>query len=125
MLNEEKAAKIYGHGWAYYLSDRRPPELLPGLHQGPELVEWIKGYAAALANCDLIGDCPSIESSLRTDGIGGEILERLLTAAEILVSADSGEWMRWPSIPVRYTAEALEERDKRILRAKGFDDEMV
>ena len=111
----------WAEGWAFYKGSGKPDKYLPPTD---DCGEWIKGYAAAMADYDPIGDCQSIEASLRTDGIDGERLESLLAAAEALESSDSGEWMRWPSIPARQSAEALDERDKRILNYKGLFDEM-
>ena len=50
MIDEEKAAEIHGHGWAFYFSDPEIEEFHPRNHSGSELVEWIESYAAALAD---------------------------------------------------------------------------
>jgi len=125
MIDEEKAAEIYGHGWAYYLSDKRPAEYAPGLRQGAELVEWMKGFAAAMADNGMIGydeeantalyECASIQAALLDSGVDGDLLEACLLASEAALAGD--EWCRWPSVPVRGTGPVV-----RVLEAAN--DEM-
>jgi hypothetical protein len=112
MLDEGKAADIYGHGWAYYLGDKRPAEFAPGLHQEPELVEWMKGFAAAMADYDPgpTRTHPSIQAALVDLGIDGDLLEDCLKAAEQAVAG--GEWCRWPSVHVRGLGDAKAAIDK-------------
>jgi hypothetical protein len=66
-----------------------------------DCVEWIKGYVAAMADYDLdkYHEHPSIMAALLYHGIDGDLLEACLLAAEIVRT--SGEWYRWPSVPVR------------------------
>lgn len=106
-MNEEQSAEIYGHGWAYYLSDKRPAEFAPGHHQGAELVEWVKGFTAAMADNDLE---PwrihhTIQLALLDCGVAGDLLEVCLQAAEVALAGD--EWCRWPSVPVRGLADEV------------------
>lgn len=111
----------YGFGWAFYKSGGiQGGGKLP--EAGVNLREWIGGYAAALADYDPTGDAPSIEAALRTDGVTGELLERLLQAAESIEQGgeDGGEFVRWPGIPVRHSITAEHERDYRIARNSGL-----
>lgn len=111
----------YERGWAFAKSAGRA--LLP--ESGADICEWIMGYGAALADMDPQGECPSIEASLKLDGVAGEPLELLLVAAEKVERGEVGEgFIRWPGIPVRQTSEALAERDYRLARnASLLDDE--
>jgi hypothetical protein len=126
-IDEEKAAEIYGHGWAYYLSDKRPPEFAPVLHQGAELVEWMKGFAAAMADNDLE---PwrlhsTIQCALLDNGVDGDLLEACLLAAEAVL--DGHEWCRWPSVPVRSFVSGdgpLDGRRVFVVLPEAANDEM-
>lgn len=114
----------YGLGWAFAKSAGRSE--LPGA--GVDLVEWIKGYAGALADMDPQGECPSVETSLKLDGVAGEILAKLLDAGEAVERGEGckgGKFERWPGIPVRHSVEAEHERDYRLARNAGLlsDDE--
>lgn len=113
----------YGLGWAFLKGGGMPGGcLLPDA--GGDLREWIKGYAAALADYDPTGDAASIEAALRNDGVEGDLLEKLLLAAEAELADESGEWIRWPSVPVRHSVDAVHARDERIAEFSGLlDDE--
>lgn len=109
MISEERAAEIYGRGWAYYLSDDPPDEFAP-LYEGDELCEWIKGFSAAIADNDIEPGrvYSTIEEALIDCDINGQQLEACLLAAEAVLKGDV--WCRWPSVPVRsksFTAEYM------------------
>lgn len=104
----------YGLGWAFVKSAGRSQ--LPGA--GVDLADWIKGYAGALADMDPQGECPSVEASLKLDGVAGEAVER----GE---GCEDGRFERWPGIPVRHSVAAEHEHDLRLARNAGLlsDDE--
>ncbi len=89
-------AEQFGNGWAFYkrggVHGGAP---VPTLDDPLDLIEWLNGFAAALADDDLDGEYPSIQAALLDCGIEGELIEELLEAAEVI--HDSGEWCRWPS----------------------------
>jgi len=103
MISEERAAEIYGQGWAYYTCENHPPEYGPWRHQGAELVEWMKGFCAAIADYDPelkpYQRHPTLQLALLDSVIIGDKLNDCLKAAE--VALDGEEWCRWPSVPVR------------------------
>lgn len=117
MISEERAAEIYGHGWAYYLSGNRPQEYAPWLHQGEELAEWMKGFAAAMADNDLEPWRlhPTIQCALLDCGIDGDELEDCLKATEAALAGN--EWCRWPSVPVRGYGPGVATHGGRIFYA--------
>lgn len=111
----ENESGAYGRGWAFLvgggvLGSCAAPTL------DDDLSEWVHGYCAALADDDPEGNTVSIEAALRADGIKGELLERLLMAAEAIERGDdcAREFCRWPGIPVRTSAETVAARDARI-----------
>jgi hypothetical protein len=112
----------YGRGWAFCKGGGvRNGGSLPAL--GGDLREWVYGYAAALADVDPMGDeHASIESALRADGIEGDLLERVLQEAEAIEQKEGEEWFRWPGVPVRHSAQALADRDKRLASFAGLLD---
>ncbi len=120
----------YGWGWAFLKGGGVPGGAkLPDA--GANLREWIKGYAAALAEDDPIGDAAaSIEAALRNDGVEGDLLERLLLTAEGIErrgedGGGSGEgFCRWPVVPVRHSVQALHGRDARAASFAGLLDEV-
>jgi hypothetical protein len=63
------------------------------------LLDWLKGFCAAMADYDLDGQYPSVQAALLQYGIDGDLLETWLQAAEM--SLDETEFTRWPSVPVR------------------------
>lgn len=90
------ADEIYGQGWAFFVGGgTRKGNPLPAYDDPLATIEWMKGFAAALADCDLFGHYPSIEAALVDFGITGELLEELLLACEVI--RDGEEWCRWPS----------------------------
>lgn len=63
------------------------------------LVEWIKGFMAAQAEYSLPKEYRSVESALIDNGAEGELLVKLLQAADSL--ALGNEWCILPNLPVR------------------------
>jgi hypothetical protein len=112
-MNDEICA--YGRGWAFLVGGGIECGL-PVPTTSADLREWIKGYAAALADDDPAGYCPSIEAALRADGIEGDTLEKLLLAAESIEQGDDcrREFCRWPACPVRTTPDAWRGRNERM-----------
>lgn len=82
-------------GWAFYQtgSGGVPNE------DSPELIDWMKGFAAAMTDYDLEGEYPSIQVALMDYGIDADLLAACLDAAEQIVQEP--EFNRWPSVPVR------------------------
>lgn len=102
MIESTTEAEIFGKGWAFFVGGgggTRKGDPLPAYDDPLATIEWMKGFAAALADCDLFGHYPSIEAALVDFGITGELLEELLSACEVI--RDGEEWCRWPSVPVR------------------------
>jgi hypothetical protein len=87
----------FGNGFAFYKGAGKSDRLLP--FHGEDHREWIKGFCMAMADYDLEQEDPTIQAALLNLGIDGDLLEDLLQAAESI--ADSDEWCRWPSVPVR------------------------
>lgn len=93
MDNEEKS---WADGWVFYKSADNSGHYLPTLDN---CAEWIKGFAAALADYDLMHESPSIQTALLNQGISGDLLNACLNSADAVVAGD--DWCRWPSVPVR------------------------
>jgi hypothetical protein len=90
------ADELYGEGWAFYKRGGvRGGAGVPALDDPLDLVEWMKGFGAAMADDDLEGRYPSIQAALLDHGIDGDELEEMLQAAEAI--RDGEEWCRWPS----------------------------
>jgi len=87
----------WSYGWAFYKTGGtcRPPADI----EAAELVDWLKGFCAAMADYDLDGEHPSIQAALLHYGIDADLLDACLKAAETII--DSNEFNRWPSVPVR------------------------
>lgn len=86
----------WAQGWAFYKSEGKgfvPDE------DDPELIEWVKGFGAAMADYDLDGRHPSIQAALLHYGVDGDQLETCLQVAETILEEDA--FYRWPSVPVR------------------------
>lgn len=94
-LEEAERDRWFGQGWAFYVGGGAKRGLpLPALDDPLVTLEWMKGFAAALADSDLSRYYPSIEAALVDFGLTGELLEELLQACELI--QDSEEWCRWP-----------------------------
>jgi len=93
--DELDESNAYGLGWAYYKScgEYDPPGLADD-----DLAEWIKGFAAALAEYGQ-QEYSTIEVALADLRISGPLLEACLKAAEDV--RQGGEWCRWPSMSIR------------------------
>lgn len=100
--------KNFGYGWAFYKTGGvRGGAPLPTLDDPLDLVEWMQGFAAAMADYDLDGRYPSIQAALLDRGVEGDDLEELLQAAEVI--RDGEEFCRWPpGRPVRGFALPME-----------------
>jgi hypothetical protein len=87
----------WSYGWAFYKTGRigKPPADI-GL---AELRDWLKGFCAAMADYDLDGGHPSIQTALLHCRIDGDLLEECLQTAEAILS--EAAFNRWPSVPVR------------------------
>lgn len=94
MYNEENSG--WNDGWAFYKGVDNSGQYLPTLDN---CGEWIKGFAAAMADYGLVHESPSIQAALLNQGIGGELLEACLNSADAVVASD--EWCQWPSVLVR------------------------
>ncbi len=86
----------WNYGWVFYKSADKPTQYLPTFDN---CAEWIKGFAAAMADYDLMHENPSIQAALLSQGINGDVLEACLHTADAVVASD--EWCRWPLVPVR------------------------
>jgi hypothetical protein len=90
------ADELYGEGWAFYKrGGMRGGAPLPAIDDPLDLLEWMKGFGAAMADYDLDGRYPAIQAALLDCGIDGDELEELLDAAEVI--RDGEEFCRWPS----------------------------
>ncbi len=86
----------FGDGWTFYTRGGVPGGApYPALDDPLDLLEWMKGFAAAMADHGLKGWHPSIQAALLDCGVDDDALEELLLAAELL--HDGEEWCRWPS----------------------------
>lgn len=87
----------WSYGWTFYKTGRtgRLPHDLDPI----DLIDWMKGFCAAMADYDLDGRHPSIQAALLHYGIDGDLLEDCLQAAEALLEEEA--FNRWPSVPVR------------------------
>ncbi len=87
----------WSYGWSFYKSHGAGG--LPADIDPAELVDWMKGFCAAMADYDLDGGHPSIQAALLHYGIDGDLLEDCLQAAETIL--EEAAFNRWPSVPVR------------------------
>jgi hypothetical protein len=86
----------FGDGWCFFKRGGvRGGAPVPALGDPLDLVEWMKGFGAAMADYDPDGRYPSIRAALLDCGIDGDLLEELLEAAEVI--RDGEEWCRWPT----------------------------
>ncbi|WP_374091054.1 hypothetical protein [Methylomicrobium lacus] len=87
----------WSYGWTFYKTGRtgKPPASI----DSSELLDWMKGFCAAMADYDLDGRHPSILAALLDYGIDGDLLETCLQTAEAILEED--EFKRWPAVPVR------------------------
>lgn len=82
-------------GWAFYkTNDARQ---LPA--DDVDFCEWIQGFCAAQIEYDVGGEYATIESALRDFGVDGDLLSRVLDAADDVLKRN--DWIRWPSVPTR------------------------
>lgn len=86
----------WAQGWAFYKSGGKG--FVPN-EEDPELIEWVKGFGAAMADYDLEGEYPSLQTALLDHGIDADLLAECLKAAERILAEP--EFNRWPSVPVR------------------------
>lgn len=86
----------WAQGWAFFKSGGKG--FVPA-EDDPELIEWVKGFGAAMADYDLEGEYPSIQTALLDHGIDGDLLAACLDEAERVL--DEPVFNRWPSVPVR------------------------
>lgn len=86
----------WANGWAFFKSGGQAP--FPDEHN-PELIEWVKGFCAAMADYDPEGEYPTIEVALLAHDIDNTLLAACLDAAERVL--EEPEFNRWPSVPVR------------------------
>jgi hypothetical protein len=92
-MNEDE---LFGQGWAFFTGGGlRNGDSVPALDDPLDLVEWMKGFGAAMADYDLDRRYPSIQAALLDCGVDGDELEELLEAAEVI--RDGEEFCRWPS----------------------------
>jgi hypothetical protein len=98
VLNVQNETKRWRDGWAFYKSNWKHDECPPPVGN---CVEWIKGNAAAIADYDLepYREHHSIQAALLHHGIVRHLLKACLLAVETVCG--SGDWCRWPSVPVR------------------------
>ncbi len=92
----DKENNAWADGWAFYRIADKSAHYLPTL---ANCDDWIKGFAAALADYDLMHENPSIQAALLNQGISGDLLDACLNSADAVVASD--EWCRWPTVPVR------------------------
>ena len=86
----------WAEGWAFYKSTGAgtvPAE------DDPALLDWMKGFGAAMADDDMEGEHPSIQTALLVCGIDADLLAACLNAAEKILAEPT--FNRWPSVPVR------------------------
>lgn len=86
----------WADGWSFYKSAGADNVLG---EDDPALIDWMKGFGAAMADDDLEGEHPSIQTALLDYGIDADLLAACLNAAEIIVAEQA--FNRWPSVPVR------------------------
>jgi hypothetical protein len=88
--------ELFAEGWSFFKRGGvRDGASVPALNDPLDLVEWMKGFGAAMADYDLESRYPSIQEALLDHGIDGDLLEELLEAAEVI--RDGEEWHRWPA----------------------------
>lgn len=88
--------ELFGRGWAFFTGGgSRNGSSLPALDDPLDLLEWMKGFGAAMADYDLDGRYPSVQAALLDCGVDGDLLEDLLQATEVI--RDGEEWHRWPA----------------------------
>lgn len=89
--------KAYCEGWAFYKADGG--NLLPKIG---EYSDWIQGFAAGVAEYGQFAGETSLEGALaRYEAIKPGLREKLLEAAEQVLSAPSDDFVRWPALPIR------------------------
>jgi hypothetical protein len=112
----------WAHGWAFYKSGGTGS--LPAGDSPADLLDWMKGFGAALADHDLDGQHPSIQAALLHYGIDGDLLEDCLQAAELIVEEPT--FNRWPSVPIRGFGDssALKTGPFVLVLPKAANDEM-
>jgi len=99
---DEEEEKSWANGWVFYKSGDNLGQYLPTVEN---CAEWIRGFAAALADYDLMQENASIQAALLNQGISGDLLDACLNAADTVVAVmafvPGDNWRRWPSVPVR------------------------
>lgn len=86
----------WSEGWGFYKSAGSGN--VPG-ENDPDLIDWMKGFGAAMADYDLECEHPSIQAALLHYGIDADLLAASLNAAEKIIAEP--EFNRWPTVPVR------------------------
>lgn len=84
-------------GWVFFKTDGQDTHA--DRHPGPDLTEWVKGFAAAMADYDLDHDYSSLQDALQQFGVDEELVMACLDAAERIIGEP--EFNRWPNVPVR------------------------
>lgn len=84
-------------GWVFFKTGGQDTN--PDRHPGPDLTEWVKGFAAAMADYDLDHDYSSLQDALQQLGVEEELVMACLDAAERIIAEP--EFNRWPNVPVR------------------------
>lgn len=103
----------YGRGWAFSKGGGMPGGAWFLPEENTNLREWTLGYGAALVDSGTSDGFASLEAALRTDGVHGGLLARLLAEAESIKQCyDSGvackecldslnRSCRWPEFPIK------------------------
>lgn len=84
-------------GWVFFKTGGQNNN--PDRDPGPDLGEWVKGFAAAMADYDLDHEYSSLQDALQQYGVEGDLLMNCLESAERII-AEPG-FIRWPSVPVK------------------------
>lgn len=115
----------WSHGWAFYKSCGSGS--LPSGDNPADLLDWMKGFGAAMADYDLDNEYPSIQAALLDYGIDGDLLEECLQSAELIVQEPV--FNRWPpSRPIRgfgSLEKAAKDDDAEILVARWDSDRQM
>jgi hypothetical protein len=123
-MNKES---LFDHGLAFFSGGGlRNGYPVPALDNPLDLLEWMKGFCAALAEGDPSRHYPNIRAALLDRGVDGDLLKKMLLAAGIGMLEVDRPIDDYEEYFAREEEEALEEEVffdllVKVLRSAGID----